>query len=178
MKPRWPISLLLTLLCLACSKPLNTPEEVFATARSALADKRWERLFDVLPLETQAAFAEQLSAFEQQVRIAGEKIVAEQNVSLEQAIEQVLVAQVGLTVARWQALPLRERFAAFFEPSGGQVELLRIGIDIERLANSTIDSVTIAGSTAEMTVRDAEQRPTRLTFTLSDRLWHLDLGYE
>jgi hypothetical protein len=156
------------LAVVACGSARNTPEEAFESLRTAIAEERWDLLYDVLPPEHQEFFDGQVAENDARLRA-----LVEQKGDL--AATEILSRELGVTYPRWQKMTVKERFAAVFAPSAKSF-FVELGINQEHVAGSSVKSVTIGGSEATVFLDDGKGHRPRLRFVLVADYWRYDPG--
>lgn len=162
------LAALVLTLPIGCGNASNTPEEAFESLRTALADERWDLLYDVLPPSLQQKYDEQTSQYdlkiEQMIVQMGE---AQANESLRQ--------DFGFDQAQWVGMTPRERFAAMLRKRA-KLELRQLGVNPDYVVNSSIKNSSIRGDEATISLDDGKGHRTRLRFVLVDGSWRFGLG--
>ncbi len=146
----------------------NTPEEAFAALKTALAEQRWDLLYDLLPGAAQEDLDRQIAENDARIK----ELAAQQG---EAAADEVLLRELGVTFGRWSKMTARERFALVFAPMAGEV-LARLGVEPALVISAAVRSVTVRGEEATLLLEDGQGRSSRLSFVLVDGLWRFQGG--
>ncbi|MBI4881460.1 MAG: hypothetical protein HY812_17625 [Planctomycetes bacterium] len=156
-------------LALAPAAPArNTPEEALAALKTALAEQRWDLLYDLLPGAAQEDLDRQIAENDARIK----ELAAQQG---EAAADEVLLCELGVTFCRWSKMTARERFALVFAPMAGEV-LARLKVDPALVIAASVRSVSVRGEEATLLLEDGQGRSGRLTFVLADGLWRFQGG--
>lgn len=162
----------------ACTRTHDSPEEAFVKVRSACAKRDWARLFDTFPPDTQAFFDQQVAGYVTSVKARAKITSATEGLEEALVIERLLGSEMKVTVAQWESMMTRERFAVWFEAAGGASAIHGTGFDPDIVGASELKSIDVQGATAQVSVDDGRGHRSVLSFVLVDRVWRFDLGYE
>ncbi|MFG0320025.1 MAG: hypothetical protein ACF8XB_22325 [Planctomycetota bacterium JB042] len=152
---------------LACSEARNTPSDAFASLRTAIAESRWELLYEVLTPEVQAGYDEQIATKDAELAALARRDGP--------SAADGLLRPIGISHDEWKRLDARARFAGIFEASA-RAQFVSMGVNEEHLKEAEVRSVESHGGRAEVVVDDGKGHRTRLTFTLVDGTWRFDPG--
>lgn len=165
--PAW-FCLLLALA--ACGGNQNTPEEAFESVRTALAEERWELLYDILPPEVQQSFDQQIVENDQRIQALAAQAGGP-------ATDEQLRREFGFDRAQWQKMTVKQRFAGIFRKTA-KLELRRLGVNPDYVVSSDVTGVMVRGSEAVLSIDDGKGHRSRLKFVLVGGVWRFGLGTE
>jgi len=158
--------------------PVDTPIQAFEKVKAACKENDWARLFDCFPPDTQAFFGSQVAGYVVTVKARAKVTAESEGIDEALVVQRLLAEELKVTLGQWEQMVIRDRFAVWFEASGGSRAITATGFDPALIAASEMKDYEIQGATAKVTVDDGKGHVQQLSMVLVDRIWRLDLGYE
>lgn len=158
--------------------PVDTPDQAFEKVKAACKESDWARLFDTFPPDTQAYFGAQIAGYVVTVKARAKVTAESEGIDEALVVQRLLAEELKVTLGQWEQMVIRDRFAVWFEASGGSRAITATGFDPALIAVSEMKDFKIQGATAKVTADDGKGHLQQLSMVLVDRIWRLDLGYE
>lgn len=166
----WPAVLftcvMASLLSFACEQARNTPETACAQLKEALAQSRWDLLFELFPPDVQEEFNLQIQANSQRIR---DRELVEGRMAASEALKE----SIGVSLAEWEKMSDADRFNAVFGVVGHQ-QLVSLGVNPDHIVSGEVISIEKRGDSATVILDDGRGHRIRVAFEVIDGLWRYD----